>query len=64
MEDARPDPLGALHAAAEEFEVALPEGLLEEILQLESEPADHESARSIVQARLRALIESSAREST
>lgn len=64
MEDARPDPLGALRAAAEEFGVELPEGLLEEILQLESEPTEQESTRSMVQARLRALIESSARETT
>jgi hypothetical protein len=61
MEDHRPDPLGALRHAADECGVSLPEGLLEQILELESEPAEQEAARSMVQARLRSLIETTAR---
>lgn len=60
MESSRPDPLGALKRAAAECEVTLPVGLLEQILALESEPAEGEDARSMIQARLRSLIETSA----
>lgn len=63
-EESRPDPLGALRAAAEEAGVSLPDGLLEAVLELESEPAEREAARSMVQARLRTLIEASAKEAT
>jgi hypothetical protein len=62
MEEGRPDPLGALRAAAEEVGAALPEGLLEQVLDLESEPAEHEGARAVIQAKLRALIEATAKE--
>lgn len=61
MDDSRPDPLGALRAAVEECGVTLPAGLLEQVLELESEPTEDASARSMIQARLRALIEASAR---
>lgn len=60
MENSRPDPLGALKRAAVECEVTLPDGLLEQILELESEPAEEEAARSMIRARLRSLIETSA----
>ena len=60
MEAGRPDALGALRRAAEESGMALPDGLLESVLELESEPAEQEAARSIIQARLRALIEAHA----
>jgi hypothetical protein len=63
-EDGRPDPLGALRAAAEECGVELRDGLLEQVLELESEPAEQEAARSMIQARLRTLIETSARSTT
>ena len=59
MDNSRPDPLGALRRAAVECEVSLPDGLLEQVLELESEPAEGEAARSMIQARLRSLIEMS-----
>jgi hypothetical protein len=62
MEDRRPDPLGALQEAANECGVSLPDGLLKVILQLEAEPSDQEATRSMVQARLRSLIETAARD--
>lgn len=64
MEDRRPDPLGALRDAADECGVSLPDGLLTEILRLEAVPTNQEAARSMVQARLRSLIETIARSSS
>lgn len=61
---ARPDPLGALRAAAAELGVTLPEGLLEQVLQLESDVAEQDAARSMVQASLRALLETHAKDAT
>lgn len=55
--DTRPDPLGALRAAAVECEVTLPEGILEEILQLESDLSQDQVARSRIRASLKLLIE-------
>jgi hypothetical protein len=42
----------------------LPDGLIEQVLELESEPADQNAARTVIQARLRSLLESSARSDT
>lgn len=64
MEDRRPDPLGALRDAVDECGVSLPDGLLAEVLRLEAVPSDQEAARSMVQARLRSLIETIARNSS
>lgn len=63
-DDRRPDPLGALRAAIAATGVDLPDGLIEQVLELESEPADQDSARTVIQARLRSLLESSARSDT
>jgi hypothetical protein len=61
-EEQRPDPLAALRAAAQECGVSLPEGLLEAVLQLETEATEQHLDRGIVQASLRAHIENHARE--
>jgi len=37
MTDNRPDPIHALNDAAKEMHIALPKGLIEEILELESD---------------------------
>lgn len=63
-DDGRPDPLGALRAAAAASGVDLPDGLIEQVLELESEPAEQEASRAMIQARLRTLIETRARSDT
>jgi hypothetical protein len=60
----RPDPLAALRAAVAETGVSLPEGLLEQVLQLESDVPEQQAARSMVQASLRTLIETHAKDTT
>lgn len=59
----RPDPLAALRAAVAETGVTLPEGLLDQVFELESDVPEQQSARSMVQASLRALIETHAKAS-
>jgi hypothetical protein len=62
MDEGRPDPLAALRAAAEECGVLLPDGLLEAVLTIETEATEQHQDRGIVQAALRAQIETRARE--
>jgi hypothetical protein len=61
-EEQRPDPLGALEAAAASHGVTLPEGLLERVLKLETEATEQNQDRAFVQANLRALIEALAKD--
>ncbi len=58
----RPDPLGALRAAAQAAGIALPDGLLEAVLALETEATEQHQERSIVQANLRGMIEGRAKD--
>ena len=62
MDDSRPDPLGALIAAAAECGLPLPDGLLEKVLQMESDAPETPAGRAMVQASLRALIEASTKD--
>ncbi|MDQ6883742.1 MAG: hypothetical protein M3077_05820 [Candidatus Dormibacteraeota bacterium] len=64
MEDNRPDPLGALRAAAAECGLTLPDGLLESVLQIESDAPETAAARTMVQASLRALIEANSKDAS
>ena len=62
MDDSRPAPLGALVAAAAECGLTLPDGLLEKVLQMESDAPETAAGRAMVQASLRALIEASTKD--
>ena len=64
MEDARPDALGALRAGAADCGLTLPDGLLETVLQIESDAPETAAGRAMVQASLRALIEASAKDAS
>lgn len=63
MKDDRPNPLDTVRAAADDAGVHLPNGLLEEVLALESSADPDDPGRSMTQHRLRALLEQAARDS-
>jgi hypothetical protein len=60
MQDSRPDPSEALRAAAQEQGAQLPNGLLEDVLKLETEMSEQDEQRRSAQLRL--LIEARAKE--
>lgn len=60
-EQSRPDPLQALREAMASTGPPLPDGLLEEVLSLETEGTAQNRDRLHVQATLRGVIEQKAR---
>jgi hypothetical protein len=61
MTDNRPDPIHALNDAAKEMHIALPKGLIEEILELESDTSTEHSTRTRTVAALMRVIETRAK---
>jgi hypothetical protein len=61
MDEHRPEPLAALHEAAEECGITLPAGLLERVLALEERATEQRLDRAVAQAELRGLIEMQAK---
>lgn len=62
MKGDRPDPLESLRAAAVDSGIRLPEGLIEDILTAESNADPEDSGRTMIQHRLRGLLEQAARD--
>jgi hypothetical protein len=60
-DEERPNPLGALQVAAGSTGASLPDGLLEQVLALETEATEQNQDRALVQSTLRALIEAGAK---
>ena len=60
-DEERPNPLGALQVAAASTGATLPDGLLEQVLALETEATEQNQDRARVQSTLRALIEAAAK---
>jgi len=60
-DEERPNPLGALRVAAASTGAILPDGLLGQVLALETEATEQNQDRALVQSTLRALIEAGAK---